>query len=56
MIHLEYACPNSDCPHYDVRYLVADLPMDVRYVEDGDMISCCNCESACECFEVESSV
>ena len=42
-----YTCTNPNCADYRLSRPVSELPMDVRYVEEGDLVECPTCESAC---------
>ena len=52
MVHLIYICDNRECSKVGIHSLVSDLAMDVRYVEEGDVVDCSSCDEGCYCYEV----
>lgn len=49
---MTYQCIATWCPARNMERKVSDLPMDVRYIEAGDIVNCPECDAACEVKEV----
>ena len=52
-VHLEYECDDQECNNFEVPLLAADLAMDVRYLEEGDLIDCPTCGRGCALVETD---